>query len=67
MTTSILDMPGLLPVTPTIKRGKPEIAISHISATTGPFSLIFSGIEALPLPFLICYFLLTLYPFLYFW
>jgi hypothetical protein len=29
MTTSFLGMPGLLPVTPTIKRGKPEIAISQ--------------------------------------
>jgi hypothetical protein len=47
------------------KRGKPEIAISQQLLATGPFSLIFSGIEALPLPFLIAHFLL--YPKLYFW
>jgi hypothetical protein len=60
MITSILGMPGLLPVMPTIKRGKPEIAISQ-QLITGPFSLIFSGIEALPLRFLIWS------PSLYFW
>jgi hypothetical protein len=46
MTTSILDTPGLLPVTPTIKRGKPEIAISQ--QLLGSFRSSFQDLKPYP-------------------
>ncbi len=48
--TPYLAMSSLLPVTPIIQVVKTWIC--NISATTGPFSLIFSRDEALPLRFL---------------